>query len=158
MDKEKRADIISAYGAVLHEKKSVFVSQEALRSPVEDIREALHEELMAPSFPQMVEAVERGLFELDFYIPQDEYNCVSEFDSVFAEAHQLAQQTDDANLAAVFQPLAESLAADEEKIVGELNGVQGSPADIGGYYRPDDAKADDVMRPSATLNAALAAP
>ncbi len=39
----------------------------------------------------------------------------------------------------------------------ELNGVQGSPADIGGYYRPDDALTDAVMRPSATLNATLAA-
>ncbi|WP_139978094.1 NADP-dependent isocitrate dehydrogenase [Nocardioides litoris] len=72
-------------------------------------------------------------------------------------AQELAQQTDDADLAATFTPLAESLAADEEKIVAELNGVQGSPADIGGYYRPDEAKADEVMRPSATLNAALAA-
>ena len=71
-------------------------------------------------------------------------------------AQELAQQTDDADLAQVFEPLAERLAAEEETIVGELNGVQGSPADIGGYYRPDDAKADEVMRPSTTLNEALA--
>jgi isocitrate dehydrogenase len=57
----------------------------------------------------------------------------------------------------VFKPFAESLAANEEKIVSELNGVQGSPADIGGYFRPDDAKAERVMRPSTTLNEALAA-
>jgi isocitrate dehydrogenase len=71
-------------------------------------------------------------------------------------AQEIAAQTDDADLAAVFKPFAESLAADEQKIVDELIAVQGSPADIGGYYRPDGEKADRVMRPSATLNAALA--
>ncbi|CAN5568807.1 NADP-dependent isocitrate dehydrogenase [soil metagenome] len=71
-------------------------------------------------------------------------------------AQEIAAQTEDPALAAVFKPFAEALAADEEKIVAELNGVQGHPADIGGYYRPDDAKTDAVMRPSATLNAALA--
>jgi isocitrate dehydrogenase len=71
-------------------------------------------------------------------------------------AQELAGQTEDADLAAAFKPLAERLAADEKTIVDELIAVQGSPADIGGYYRPDDAKADAVMRPSATLNAALA--
>lgn len=71
-------------------------------------------------------------------------------------AQELANQTEDADLAAAFRPLAERLAAEEETIVAELNGVQGSPADIGGYYRPDDEKASAVMRPSATLNEALA--
>ena len=51
--------------------------------------------------------------------------------------------------------LAKTLADNEEKITGELIEVQGSPADIGGYYRPDDAKASKVMRPSATLNEAI---
>ncbi|MEP9384103.1 NADP-dependent isocitrate dehydrogenase [Nocardioides sp. KR10-350] len=72
-------------------------------------------------------------------------------------AQELAAQTEDAELAAAFKPLADKLAADEQKIVEELLAVQGSPADIGGYYRPDDAKASAVMRPSATLNEALAA-
>ncbi|MFB7510370.1 NADP-dependent isocitrate dehydrogenase [Streptomyces broussonetiae] len=71
-------------------------------------------------------------------------------------AQELARQTDDADLAKVFAPFAESLAADEHKIVDELIAVQGSPADIGGYYQVDQAKADAVMRPSATWNAALA--
>ncbi|GAA4113602.1 NADP-dependent isocitrate dehydrogenase [Nocardioides fonticola] len=71
-------------------------------------------------------------------------------------AQELAAQTEDAALAAAFAPLAEKLAAEEATIVAELNGVQGSPADIGGYYRPDDAKASAVMRPSATLNEAVA--
>ncbi|QLJ03708.1 NADP-dependent isocitrate dehydrogenase [Streptomyces sp. NEAU-sy36] len=71
-------------------------------------------------------------------------------------AQELAKQTDDADLAKAFAPLAESLTADEQKIVDELNAVQGKPADLGGYYRVDQAKADAVMRPSATWNAALA--
>ncbi|MEU6591466.1 NADP-dependent isocitrate dehydrogenase [Streptomyces sp. NPDC046881] len=71
-------------------------------------------------------------------------------------AQELAQQTDDAGLAKAFAPLAETLAANEQKIVEELIAVQGSPADIGGYYQVDKAKADAVMRPSATWNEALA--
>jgi isocitrate dehydrogenase len=71
-------------------------------------------------------------------------------------AQALAAQTEDAELAAAFAPLAERLAADEEKIVGELNGVQGQPVDLGGYYHVDRARADEVMRPSPTFNEALA--
>ncbi len=71
-------------------------------------------------------------------------------------ARELAAQTADADLAAAFAPLAERLGADEDAIVGELLAVQGSPTDIGGYYRPDDALAEAVMRPSATFNGALA--
>ena len=70
-------------------------------------------------------------------------------------AEALANQTDDAELATKFAPLAKELAANEQKIVDELNAVQGEPADLGGYYQPDDAKATAVMRPSATFNAAL---
>ncbi|CAL9285837.1 NADP-dependent isocitrate dehydrogenase [Streptomyces sp. SudanB182_2057] len=71
-------------------------------------------------------------------------------------AQELARQTDDAGLAEAFAPLAETLAANERKIVDELNAVQGEPAEIGGYYQVDKAKADAVMRPSATWNEALA--
>ena len=71
-------------------------------------------------------------------------------------AEELAQQTDDADLAAAFGPLAASLRADEQTIVDELVAVQGSPAEIGGYYKVDAAKTDAVMRPSATFTAALA--
>ncbi|MFJ5217309.1 NADP-dependent isocitrate dehydrogenase [Streptomyces sp. NPDC088354] len=71
-------------------------------------------------------------------------------------AQELAGQTDDPELAKAFAPLAQALAEQEETIVGELIAVQGSPADIGGYYQPDPAKASAVMRPSATLNEALA--
>ncbi|MCL8025195.1 NADP-dependent isocitrate dehydrogenase [Nocardioides bruguierae] len=72
-------------------------------------------------------------------------------------AQEMAKQTADPALAEVFAPLAATMAEQEETIVSELNGVQGKPADVGGYYQPVDEKADDVMRPSATLNAALAA-
>jgi isocitrate dehydrogenase len=71
-------------------------------------------------------------------------------------AKALAEQTEDTELAKLFTPLAARLAADEEKIVGELNGVQGKPVDLGGYYFVDKAKADEVMRPSPTFNTALA--
>src|SRR4051812_30196157 len=71
-------------------------------------------------------------------------------------AQELAKQTADADLAAAFQPLAEKLAAEEQRIVEELASVQGKPVDIGGYYFPDAEKASAVMRPSATLNEALA--
>ncbi|MFE9560602.1 NADP-dependent isocitrate dehydrogenase [Streptomyces sp. NPDC006487] len=71
-------------------------------------------------------------------------------------AQELSRQTEDPKLAAAFDPLAKTLAESEEKIVGELIAVQGAPAEIGGYYRPDAAKASAIMRPSATLNAALA--
>jgi isocitrate dehydrogenase len=71
-------------------------------------------------------------------------------------AQELAAQSDDAELAATFAPLAEKLAADEQRIVEELVAVQGHPADIGGYYRPDEAKASTVMRPSTTFNDAVA--
>ncbi|NEC10736.1 NADP-dependent isocitrate dehydrogenase [Streptomyces sp. SID8014] len=71
-------------------------------------------------------------------------------------ARELARQTDDAQLAEAFAPLAATLAEQEETIVGELAAVQGKPVDIGGYYQPDPAKAEAVMRPSKTLNQAIA--
>ncbi|MEY2655702.1 MAG: hypothetical protein RLZZ524_2730, partial [Pseudomonadota bacterium] len=64
---------------------------------------------------------------------------------------------EDAELAAHFAPLAKALAESEAKIVEELKVVQGQHVDIGGYYQPDAAKLEAVMRPSATLNAVLAA-
>jgi len=70
-------------------------------------------------------------------------------------AQELARQSADAELAAAFAPVAEKLAAAEQQIVAELNGVQGHPVDIGGYYHPDVAKVAAVMRPSETLNAVI---
>jgi isocitrate dehydrogenase len=67
-------------------------------------------------------------------------------------AQELAAQQTDAELAAVFAPVAEALAANEQPIVAELLAVQGSPVDIGGYYHPDEHLVEAVMRPSKTLN------
>jgi isocitrate dehydrogenase len=72
-------------------------------------------------------------------------------------AQELAGQTDDAELAGVFAPVAETLARDEQTIVAEMNEVQGAPVDIGGYYQPDPALVTAAMRPSKTFNDALAA-
>jgi len=70
-------------------------------------------------------------------------------------AQELAAQTEDADLAAKFAPLAKQLLDNEAKIVQELLEVQGKAVDIGGYYKADDAKVKAVMRPSATFNSAL---
>ncbi len=70
-------------------------------------------------------------------------------------ARELAAQSDDAGLAEAFAGLAKTLTEQEQAINEELLAVQGSPADIGGYYHPDTAKASAVMRPSATFNAAI---
>ena len=71
-------------------------------------------------------------------------------------AQELANQNDDADLAEAFSELASQLAENEDTIAQELLDVQGSPADIGGYYRPDAEKASAVMRPSKTFNDLLA--
>ena len=70
-------------------------------------------------------------------------------------AEELAQQTEDAELASAFADVAQKLRGDEQTIVDELLAVQGKPADIGGYYRPDAEKTTAVMRPSSTLNTVL---
>jgi isocitrate dehydrogenase len=84
-------------------------------------------------------------------------NRGSQFYLTLYWAQALAAQKDDPELAARFAALAKSLAANEQKIVDELNAVQGKPADIGGYYFPDRKKVSAVMRPSETFNAALSA-
>jgi isocitrate dehydrogenase len=70
-------------------------------------------------------------------------------------AQELARQTDDAELAAAFAAVSGALDSGEETITGELLAVQGSPVDIGGYYRPDAAKVTAVMRPSAKFSEVL---
>ncbi len=72
-------------------------------------------------------------------------------------AEALAAQSEDRELQARFTKLAKTLAENEQKIVGEMNAVQGKPVDIGGYYVADEKKATAIMRPSATFNAALGA-
>eukprot|EP00095_Tigriopus_kingsejongensis_P011574 snap_masked-scaffold6447_size3857-processed-gene-0.1 protein:Tk11574 transcript:snap_masked-scaffold6447_size3857-processed-gene-0.1-mRNA-1 annotation:"isocitrate dehydrogenase" len=70
-------------------------------------------------------------------------------------AEALAAQSDDAELAAQFAPVAEALATNEDKIMSELAAVQGPAADLGGYFHTDAAKTTAVMRPSSTLNAII---
>ena len=83
-------------------------------------------------------------------------NRGSQFYLAMYWAQELAAQTEDTALAAQFAPLAKQLTDNEKTIVAELLDVQGKPVDIGGYYLPDLAKLNAVMRPSATLNAAIA--
>ncbi len=71
-------------------------------------------------------------------------------------AEALASQTEDSSLKDTFTPIAKELQENEEKIVKELNDVQGKGVDIGGYYQPNDDLASAAMRPSATLNGILA--
>jgi isocitrate dehydrogenase len=82
-------------------------------------------------------------------------NRGSQFYLAMYWAQELAAQNEDKDLATKFAPLAKTLTDNEKKIVDELNAVQGKPVDIGGYYMPDPKKLEAVMRPSATLNAAL---
>ena len=70
-------------------------------------------------------------------------------------AQALAAQGSDPQLRARFRPIAERLTADEARIVAELNGAQGSPVDLGGYYHPDPARCSQIMRPSPTFNRIL---
>jgi isocitrate dehydrogenase len=83
-------------------------------------------------------------------------NRGSQFYLTMYWAQELAEQKEDAELAKRFAPLAKKLAENEQKIVEELNSVQGHPVDIGGYYYPDRKKVTDIMRPSKTFNEALA--
>jgi len=70
-------------------------------------------------------------------------------------AQALAGQDDDIELKTVFSAVAEQLSGNEDKIIAELNGVQGKPVDLGGYYRLDNERASQVMRPSTTLNSVI---
>ena len=67
----------------------------------------------------------------------------------------MAPQKDDPELADRFSDVATELAAREDQILDELNGVQGNPVDMGGYYHPDEELVEDAMRPSTTLNAII---
>ena len=71
-------------------------------------------------------------------------------------AQALAAQTADPELQKIFKPIADALTVTEKNIVSELLAVQGKPADVGGYYQPDDKKASEALRPSATFNRILA--
>ncbi len=72
-------------------------------------------------------------------------------------AQALAEQNEDAELKVRFSKIAEAMTSQEQTIVAELNGVQGKPVSIGGYYRPDAALTSKAMRPSAILNGIISA-
>ncbi len=82
-------------------------------------------------------------------------NRGSQFYLAMYWAQELAAQAESPELAKHFAPVAKQLAQAEPKILAELNAVQGKHVDIGGYYRPDFAKLDEIMRPSATFNAII---
>ena len=83
-------------------------------------------------------------------------NRGSHFYLAFYWAQALAAQTQDAELKALFTSIAAELTASEPTIVAELNAVQGKATDVGGYYLPDDTKANAVLRPSETFNTIIA--
>lgn len=89
----------------------------------------------------------RGVGELD--------NRGSHFYLALYWSQALATQTTDPALQQAFAPLAQKLAEQEATILNEINATQGHPADLGGYYLPDDTKAEAAMRPSPTFNKAL---
>ena len=70
-------------------------------------------------------------------------------------AEALANQNDDSDLKAEFSAIAEKMIANEKTIVYELNSIQGSPVDMGGYYKPSHELTDSAMKPSKTLNTIL---
>jgi isocitrate dehydrogenase len=84
-------------------------------------------------------------------------NIGSHFYLTLYWAEALAQQTADSPLAQRFGKLYATLSSNEAKILDELKAAHGKAVDLGGYYRPDNAKASKALRPSATLNAAIAA-
>jgi isocitrate dehydrogenase len=97
-----------------------------------------------------------GQYLEDARYPSRKVNEIDNRGSTFhlarAWARALAAQDEDAELKARFTPVAATLAENEDKITSELLAAQGEPVDIGGYYRPDDAKCKAAMRPSPTLN------
>ncbi|HKK19085.1 MAG TPA: NADP-dependent isocitrate dehydrogenase [Opitutales bacterium] len=130
-----------ALGVSLEHLSSVFDNKKAriLAETLEVANARFLEENKSPS---------RKCGELD--------NRGSHFYLALYWAQAIAAQDGDAELKARFMPLAETLTENKAKIVDELNSVQGSAMDIGGYYRPDSELATKAMRPSATFNAALA--
>ena len=134
----------------LGEFLALAVSFEFLADATDNPRAAILGKTLDAATGQLLEngkSPSRKVGELD--------NRGSHFYLALYWAQALAAQGDDAELAAKFAPLAAALADAEEAIVGELAAVQGEPVDLGGYYLVDRAKADAVMRPSATFNAAL---
>jgi len=135
----------------LGEFLALAVSLEHLSSSFDNAKAQILAETLdaaTASFLQNNKSPSRKVNELD--------NRGSHFYLALYWAQELAAQDKDAALKAQFASVASELAENETKIVDELNAAQGSAQKIGGYYHPDDEKASTAMRPSATLNAAIA--
>jgi isocitrate dehydrogenase len=135
----------------LGEFLALSVSLEMLAEKTGDARAKLLAETLDRATGSVLEegrSPSRKVGELD--------NRGSHFYLALYWARELAAQTQDAGLAERFAPLAQRLADEEATIVAELDGAQGSPVDVGGYFRPDPDRVAAAMRPSATLNEALA--
>jgi isocitrate dehydrogenase len=131
----------------LGEFLALAVSLEMLAEKTDNTRAAILARTLDEATGKLLEAGKspsRRVGELD--------NRGSHFYLALYWAQALAS---DPELGETFAPLAERMAADEETIVSELDDVQGTPVDLGGYYFVDREKTDAVMRPSATLNAAI---
>jgi len=148
---ERRLRVVGRRLAALREELSLTDEQfEHLADVTGNARARILGETLDAATGQLLEndkSPARRLGQID--------NRGSHFHLALYWAQALAAQTDDAELAARFAPIAAELSANEDTIVAELLAVQGKPADIGGYYSPDPAKAEAVMRPSQTFNAAI---
>jgi isocitrate dehydrogenase len=135
----------------LGEFLALGVSLEDMAEKTGNERVRIHSESLSQAIEQVLtnrKAPSRKVNELD--------NRGSHFYLALFWAQALVEQSDDAGLQEEFRGLAEVLAENETRIVDELNAAQGQPVDIGGYYQPDDSRADAAMRPSETFNEAIA--
>ena len=135
----------------LGEFLALGVSLEDMAEKTGNERVRIHSEALNHAIEQVLtnrKAPSRKVNELD--------NRGSHFYLALFWAQALVDQSDDAGLQEEFRGLAEVLAGNETRIVDELNSAQGQPVDIGGYYQPDDSRADAAMRPSETFNEAIA--
>src|SRR3954451_21365195 len=134
----------------LGEFLALAVSLEMLADKTDNPRAAVLAKTLDAATGQLLEngkSPQRKVHQLD--------NRGSHFYLALYWAQALAAQFDDGELAEAFKPLAERLGEEEEKIVSELDEVQGEAVDLGGYYFVDREKATAVMRPSETFNSAL---
>ena len=135
----------------LGEFLALGVSLEDMAEKTGNERVRIHSESLSQAIEQLLmnrKAPSRKVNELD--------NRGSHFYLALFWAQALVDQSDDVGLQEEFRGLAEVLAENETRIVDELNAAQGQPVDIGGYYHPDDSRADAAMRPSETFNEAIA--
>ena len=134
----------------LGEYLALGVSLEDLATKTDNLKAQILADTLSEATASYLEnnnAPSRKVNELD--------NRGSSFYLAMYWAQALAEQNQDADLKTRFEPLAQQLAENEDKIVAELNAVQGKEMDLGGYYQPDEILMEKAMRPSETFNQAL---